>query len=180
MTQTLTIPPGERGTVRVFAVDLPPEEAQAFAADPTAVPRALGTSDIDTGHIDVFPASRIAALGLPAYLAEGHGIPPDTLAADAAALDALDGHVAVVGAGAFGPAGRTLTVSPPLRLVGTYSEGVPPVTFTPLPSEGAAGVLGSPGPKPLPTPGGSNLTRILTILLLVLAVVGFIVLNGGQ
>jgi hypothetical protein len=180
MTQTLTIPPGERGTVRVFAIDLPAEEAQAFAADPTAVPRALGTSDLDPGHIDVFPVSSIAALGLPAFLAEGHGIPADALSADAAKLDALDGHIAVIGAGAFGPAGHNLTVRPPLRLVGTYRENIPPVSFSPLPAESATGVLGSPGPKPVPMPGGSNLTRILTILLLVLAVVGFIVLNGGQ
>jgi hypothetical protein len=180
MTQTLTIAPGERGTVRVFALDLPPEEAQAFAADPTAVPRALGTSDIDPGHVDVFPVSRIAALGLPAFLAEGHGIPPEALAADAAALDALDGHIAVVGAGAFGPAGRSLTVAPPLRLVGTYSEAVPSVSFTPLPAESATGILGGATPPPAPTPGGSGLTRILTVLLLILAIVGFIVLNGGR
>ena len=64
--------------------------------------------------------------------------------------------------------------------MGTYRENVPSVSFSPLPAESAAGVLGSPGPKPIPTPGGSNLTRILTILILVLAVVGFIVLNGGR
>jgi hypothetical protein len=180
MTQTLTIPPGERGTVRVFAVDLPPEEAQAFAADPTAVPRALGAPDLDPGDVDVFPVSRIAALGLPAFLAEGHGIPADALAADAAKLDALDGHIAVVAAGALGSAGRTLTLAPPLRLVGTYRESIPAVSFNPLPSESATGVLGSPASKPVPTPGGSSLTRTLTILLLILAVVGFIVLNGGQ
>jgi hypothetical protein len=180
MTETLTILPGERGTVRVFAVDLPPEEARAFAADPTAVPRALGAPDVDPGHVDVFPVSRVAALGLPTFLAEGHGIPPEALAADAAKLDALDGHVAVVAAGAFGPAARTLTVAPPLRLVGTYRESIPPVSFSPLPAESATGVLGGLASPPVPTPGGSGLTRMLTILLLILAIVGFIVLNGGQ
>jgi hypothetical protein len=180
MTDTLTIPPDERGAVRIFAVDLPPEEARAFAADPTAVPRALGAPDLDPGHIDVFPVSRVAALGLSVFLAEGHGIPPEALAGDAAKLDALDGYVAVVAAGAFGPAARTLTVAPPLRLVGTYRESIPPVSFSPLPTESATGVLGGPSAKPVPTPGGSNVTRMLTILLLILAVVGFIVLNGGQ
>jgi hypothetical protein len=180
MTRTLAIPPGERGTVRVFAINLPPEEARAFAADPTAVPRALGAPDLDPGHVDVFPVSRVAALGLPAFLAEGHGIPPEALAGDAAALDALDGHVAVVAAGALGPAARTLTVAPPLRLVGTYRESLPPVSFSPLPAESATGVLGGPASPPVPTPGGSGLTRMLTILLLILAVVGFIVLAGGR
>jgi hypothetical protein len=180
MTETLTIPPGERGTIRVFAIDLPPEEAQAFAADPTAVPRALGAPDLDPGHVDVFPLARIAALGLPAFLAEGHGIPADALAADAAKLGALEGYIAVIGANAFGPAARTLTVRPPLRLVGTYRENIPQVSFNPLPAGSATGVVSGPAAKPVPTPGGSSLTRILTILLLVLAVVGFIVLNGGQ
>jgi hypothetical protein len=180
MTDSLTIPPGERGIVRVFAVDLPPEDARAFAADPASVPRALGAPDLDPSRVDVFPISRIAALGLPAFLAEGHGIPADALAADAHRLDALDGYVAIVAAGAFGPAARNLTVAPPLRLVGTYGESIPSVSFNPLPAESATGVLGGPASKPVPTPGGSNLTRMLTILLLILAVVGFIVLAGGQ
>lgn len=181
MTGSLAIPAGERGTVRLFAVDLPPEEAHAFAADPSAVPRALGAPDLDPGHVDIFPVSRIAALGLRAFLAEGHGIPPAALAADAAALDALDGHVAIVAAGAFGPGARSLAVAPPLRLVGTYHEELAPVAFGPLPSGGAEGVLGGPAAAPPSAPGtGRGMQRVLTVLLLILAILGFILLNGGQ
>jgi hypothetical protein len=180
MTRTLTIPPGEHGAVRLFAVDLPPEEALAFAADPTAVPRALGAPDLDPGHVDVFPVSRIEALGLAAFLAEGHGIPTEALAPDVARLDALEGHVAVVSSGAFGPAARTLSVAPPLRLVGQWQEDLAPVTFGSLPSGGTEGTISGPAAPP-PAPGsGRALQRILTVLILILAIVGFIVLNGGR
>jgi hypothetical protein len=181
MTTTLTIPPGERGTVRLFAIDAPPEEARAFADNPAAVARALGAPDLDLRHIDVFPVSRIAPLGLAAFLAEGHDIPAEALAADADALSALDGQVAVLASGAFGPQGRTLEVTPPLRFVGAWAEARPPVTFSTLPSGGAEGVLGGPAAPPATAPrAGGGMRRLLTVLLLILAIIGFIVLNGGR
>jgi hypothetical protein len=181
MTTTLTIPPGERGTVRLFAIDLPPGEARAYADDPAAVARALGAPDLDLRHIDVFPVSRIAPLGLAAFLTEGHDIPAGALDADADTLSALDGHVAVLAPGAFGAAGRKLEIAPPLRLVGAWGERPRPVTFGDLPAGGAEGTLGGPAasPPPAPRPGG-GMRRFLTVLLLILAIVGFIVLNGGQ
>jgi hypothetical protein len=180
MTRTLTIPPAERGIVRLFAVDLPPEEAQAFADDPAAIARALGAPDLDPAHMDVFPVSRIAALGLPAFLVEGHGIPPAALEKDAATLDALDGLVALVSSAAFGPEPRTITVSPPLRLVGTWAEDIPPVRFSPLPSDGADGLLAGGEPAPPPPPRRARHVQVLTVLILIVAILGFIVLNGGQ
>lgn len=178
MTERLSIPAGERGTVRLFAVDLPPEEARAFAADPGAVARALGAPDLDPARVEVFPVSRIAAIGLPAYLAEGHGIPPAALAAESGTLAALEGHVVLVAAGAFGPEARDLSVAPPLRLVGTWQEDLPEIRFGELPSESARGTLGAPpGPPPAPQTGGGR-GRLLTILILILAILGFIILNG--
>jgi hypothetical protein len=181
MTTTLTIPPGDRGTVRLFAVDLPSDEAAAFADDPGAIARALGAPDLDPGHVDVFPVSRVSALGLRAFLSEGHGIPPEALVADAAQIDALGGHVVVASSGAFGPEERSLHVGPPLRLVGAWREDLAPVTFNTLPSGGAEGVLGGQAAPPPPAPGsGGGMRRVLTVLLLILAIIGFIVLNGGQ
>ncbi len=181
MTATLSIPAGEQGTVRLFALDLPPDEARALASDPSAVAIALGAPDLDPGRLDVFPVSRVAALGLSAYLAQGHGIPPEALAPDAARLDALEGHVAVVAAGAFGPEARTLTVAPPLRLLGAWQEELPRVTFGTLPSRGAEGTLdGAAAPSPAARRSGRTVQRILTVLILILAILGFILLNGGR
>ena len=178
MTARVSIPAGERGTVRLFAVDLPPEQARAFAADPGAVARALGAPDLDPTRVEVFPLARIAAIGLPTYLAEGHGIPPAALEAQSESLAALDGHVVLVAAGAFGPEARVLSVAPPLRLVGAWQEEAPAIRFGELLSEGARGTLDAP-PAPPPAPQtGDGRGRRLTILILILAILGCIILNG--
>lgn len=185
MTGTITIPEGERGVIRLFSVDLPEAEARAFAADPDAVARALGTGTLDPAHVDVFPVARIAALGLPAFLAEGHGIAPADLAPSAAALEAIEelgGHVALVASGAFGGAARELDVSPPLRLVGAWREETAPVAFGDLPKGGAARTGTAPAAAPAPPPerAARRSGRALTIAILVLAIMGFLILAGGQ
>jgi hypothetical protein len=181
MTDAIAIPEGERGIVRLFAVDLPEAEARAFAADPGAVARALGTGDLDPTHVEVFPVDRVAALGLTTYLAEGQGIAPSDLAPSAAALAALDGHVVLVTSGAFRGAARRLEVAPPLRLVGTWREETAPVEFGALPEGGAARVAPPPAP-PLARPERQSrmTSRILTLAILVVAILGFLLLAGGQ
>jgi hypothetical protein len=180
MTTTLTIPPGERGTVRLFAIDLPPGEARAFADDPAAVARALGAPDLDLRHIDVFPVSRIAPLGLAAFLTEGHGIPARALAptrtpstrSTAMSPSSRRAPSARRGASSSRPA------APPRRRLGRAA----PAGHLRRPARGRRGRHARrPGrpPPPAPRPGG-GMRRILTVLLLILAIVGFIVLNGGQ
>ena len=183
MTLSLTVPAGEHGTVRLFAIDLPDEAARAFAADPDAIGRALGAEGLDPGHIDVFPVSRIAPLGLPVFLAEGHGIAPEDLEPHQAALDALDGHVAVVSSGAFRGAARTLDIAPPLRLVGAWREAGAPVVFGDLPAAGADPAasrpeVSSPGPQPPRSKRRTN--GLVAFAVLIVAVLGFIVLNGAR
>jgi hypothetical protein len=186
MTAPLAVPAAERGVVRVFAVDLPEAEARAFAADPAAVARALGAEGLDAAHVDVFPVSRVAPLGLPLFLEEGHGVAASDTAPQAEALDALEGHVALVTSGAFRGEARSLHVAPPLRLVGTFREERAPVAFGALPAAGADGAAppdgdaGAKAPQPAPVRRGRLTNRALTLLILVVAVVGFILLNGGR
>jgi hypothetical protein len=185
MTPTIDVPEGERGIVRLFAVDLPEEEARAFAADPGAVGRALGVEGLDPAYIDVFPVSRVAVLGLPTFLSEGHGIAPSRLEPDAPMLEGLDGHVAIVSSRAFRDRARSLTAAPPLRLVGTWREETAPVTFGDLPAGTGptpppAGPSAPIHPSPEPQRKSRMTRRFITLLVLVLAVVGFIILNGGQ
>lgn len=183
MTARLAVPAGERGTVRVFAIDLPDAEARGFAADPASVGRALGEGALDLDHVAVFPVSRLAPLDLPAFLAEGHGVAAPDLAPHQAALASLDGHVAVVTSGAFRGAAKTLAVTPPLRLVGTFREERPPVVFGALPAGGAerAGPRpDAPRPRPAPERHRRRRTGLLPIAVLILAVLGFIVLNGAR
>lgn len=152
MSGRIEVPAGESGVVRVFSVDLPPEEAKAFAGDSGLVARALGLDGVEGKYVEVFPVSDLTGLGLSSYLGEGHGVGRDALGEDAARLDRLTGHVAVVSSGAFGGAAAELTVVAPLELVGSYAEDRPPVRFEPLPSGGAEGVVAggapvSPGPR---------------------------------
>lgn len=181
MTGTVEIPAGETGVVRVFAIDLPGPEADAFAKDPAALAHALGVAGIDADHVDVFAVSTLAGFGLPTFLTEGHGVPAEALAADAATLGALTGHVAVVSSRAFGGRAQTLTIAPPLRLVGSYSEERSTLSFGTLPSGGAEGVLsGPPVAAPPPPPRGGRAGKFILILILAAAFVAMAFLSGNR
>ncbi len=127
----------EAGVVRLFRVDLPAAEIDAFmakdwagydAADegaetpPWPVREALGAEYLDEGFVEVVAVKDVAGLGLAGYLAEGMGIPEADLAADRAMLDALEGHVLVVSSPAFGGLAQMLDPQQPLRPVGAYHE----------------------------------------------------------
>ena len=180
MSAGLTVPPYETGTVRVFALALDGADAQAFADDPAAIARALGTETVDPRYVDVFPTSRLEGVGLAAYLRDGHGLAAEALGPDAAMLDAHRGWVAVIASGAFGDKATTLSPSAPLRLVGTYSETPPPVSFDPLPSGGAEGTLGGPAAPPPPPMRGGRSGKYLALLVLLLIGAAFVFLGGGR
>lgn len=127
----LTVTQGERGLVRVFALDMAPEEAR-FLAEPGAVDQVLGVTGLDPDHVDVIAVRDLDDLGLAGYLAEGAGIPADQI--DAGALDAVTGHVLILRSRAFGGHAATLTPSPKLHLIGLYSETPTDWTARPEPA----------------------------------------------
>ena len=45
MTGTITIPSGERGVIRVFALDMRPEQVK-FLTEPGALEQVLGIEDV--------------------------------------------------------------------------------------------------------------------------------------
>ncbi len=127
----------EAGVVRLFRIDLPAAEIDAFMANDRAgydadgagaeapswpLREALGAEYLDEGFVEVVAVKDIAGLGLAGYLAEGMGIPEEDLAADRAMLDALEGHVLVVGSPAFGGLAQALDPQAPLEPVGLYRE----------------------------------------------------------
>jgi len=112
---------GERGIVRVFALNMPPEQAR-FLREPGAVDEHLGTSPVDVAHVDIFPVSDLEELGLAGYLVEGCGIPEDELIADRDRLNAVTGWVLIVRSRAFGGRAVTLAPGPGLSLLGAWSE----------------------------------------------------------
>ncbi|WP_101065540.1 aspartate carbamoyltransferase catalytic subunit [Roseovarius salinarum] len=169
MSETVEVKPGEHGTVRVFAIDLPAEDVSAFAEpqdDAWPLRDALGSAHLDPDQVEVIALDDLAGLGLSAYLSEGHRIPDNQLADMKARLDSLRGHVLVLPSRAFGGQAQTLTPRAPLRLVGTFFEEGDRVKFEPLPAGGARGTLAPSGPGA----GGDHRIRWRPVILAALAV----------
>ncbi|WP_397543614.1 hypothetical protein [Roseovarius salis] len=141
MSERIEVKAGERGRVWVFAVDLEPAGLDEFMRHDGRWPvqEALGAETLDPEHVEVFPVSDLEGLGLSGYLSEGHGIPEDQLSDMRARLDAQTGPVMVLTSRAFHGTGQTLTPRAPLRLLASFSEERPPVSFAPLPSGDATG-----------------------------------------
>ncbi|WP_170402876.1 hypothetical protein [Ruegeria arenilitoris] len=130
----LTVAPHERGVIRLFTLDMRPEEAK-FLREPGAADQALGVAGLDPDQIDVFPVSDLEDLGLFGYLNEGCGVAADQL--DRAALETIEGWVMVVRSAAFGDRAATLTPDPRVHLAGLYTEEATNWTGGPIETESA-------------------------------------------
>jgi hypothetical protein len=151
----IPIPPNERHTLRVFALDMTAAEVAALRdADAVLEPgqvlpylradaavRLLGVA-VDATQVEVFHSDDVEAIGLAAYLIEGNAVSQAQIAADADMLDAYRGYVLTIRSQAFGRQAATLRPDPKARLMGIYAEEVPPVKFDPLPTASASGALG--------------------------------------
>jgi len=96
--QTLTISAGERGKIRVLAVNIAPAEltARIEAASKSAVVAELtGQALPDTGF-DLVALRDLEGLGLSAYLTQGYALDAAQLEGHAAKLAALEGYVLVL------------------------------------------------------------------------------------
>ncbi|MEM9579850.1 MAG: hypothetical protein AAF891_04125 [Pseudomonadota bacterium] len=119
----VTITPGERGQLRVFALSLTQEDARTMAANKAASAAALlGVPQMDGDQVELFALSYLGELGLAGYLTEGYGIAPDVLASDRAKLAALDGWVLLVRSAAVAERPAHLQIAPDATLISTYAE----------------------------------------------------------
>lgn len=117
----LIVPQGERGRIRVFALDMRPEQAE-FLREPGAADQVLGLAGLDPAQIDVIRIADLEELGLAGYLTEGCGLPEEQIAPDRAMLQALRGHVLVLRSRAFGGRAAVIAPEPGVRLIATYAE----------------------------------------------------------
>lgn len=150
------IPAGERGVIRVFDLDMRPEQAR-FLREPGALAQVLGIEDIDLDHVEIFPISDLEELGLVGYLTEGCGVPADQITGDGETLQALTGHVLLVRSHAFGGQETHLTPATPITLIGAYGEQRPQWTGTPIQTESAKPYT---APRLPPRAGRSKARRI--------------------
>lgn len=178
MTDRMEIAAGERGVVRLFAIDLSADALAAFS-DPRGdwpLQAALGAETLNPDYVQVFDAADVADIGLTAYLIEGAGIPEGQIAADRARLDTLTGPLVTLTSGAFGGRAQTLRPRAPLRWLGTWQEEAAPVQFAPLPSESARGHLGTAGGA---APRAARKGAYAAIAVIVAALVAMIALWAG-
>ncbi|SMP29620.1 hypothetical protein [Shimia sagamensis] len=165
----------ERGLVRLFAVDVPSEEIEAFRAQVNGVDgallswplkEALGFTYLDEDFIELFPVSDLEEMGLTGYMVEGLGIAQKDVAEDSARLAAQKGWVLIVLSAAFDGVAQSLSPKAPLRWIGTYKEDGAPVHFEPLPDASAKGPASTQSTV-LPAPSSNpHLTLLLAILAL--------------
>lgn len=141
MTAPLSLPGTERGVTRVYAVNLPWDDATR-----TDGATLLGVPDLPEGCATLIALPDLADIGLRGYLIDGLGLPSDQILRDKAKLAALDGHVVVLTTDALQGRAVTLTPGARLTLIGTYHDAPPPPPdFTPLTSDAAHGTLSGPG-----------------------------------
>lgn len=183
----------ERGLVRLFAVDLPPEQIQSFRDMPEdqeghedsadwPLAQALGATALDADYVELFDLRDLDDLGLTGYMVEGLGISAADVKEDAARLSSQKGWMLVVLSSAFDGVEQRLTPKSPLRWVGTYKEEAAPVQFAALPDASATAAPLSPDtdamPTAAPTPRNPYLMLLAALVALPLcaALLGFLIL----
>lgn len=147
MSDRIEVPAHETGVVRMFAVDLPPEEIEDFA-DPDRegwpLIAALGLYDLNPAYVEIFPVNQLEDMGLTSYLIEGYNIDPEDLQTDRTMLNQIRGYVALISSGAFRGRAQTLRLHQPLRWLGTWAEPLPDLDLSAIPSDAAQGTLDGP------------------------------------
>ena len=163
----------ETGLVRLFSVDLPADEIDAFrSGTPSALEQALGTGGLDPAYVELFDIADLEELGLRGYMRDGLGVAEAELTEDAARIDALEGPVLVLLSGAFRGKEHTLAPRAPLRWVGTWREEKAPVHFEPMPCYSPEGRLTPRGEPSEMTPHARVLFAIFALPILLLGLGG--------
>ncbi len=146
----LHIPQGERGVVRVFAVQLTHDERQLLQQAPARLHDLLGNPDLNPAQIDVVQIADLGDLGLGGYLAEGHDVPEAAL--NMGALADIKGTVLIVPSAALSATGGTIHPSGGVSLVGTYmSADADPARLWPAAPAGQTDTI-RPTIAPAPAP----------------------------
>lgn len=177
---TIDIPANEHGRTRLFAINRPATEVSRALKSGSAATLAqeLLGQPVEADKVEIFPLADLEGVGLPGYLREGHGVPEDQIARDHGKLEALDGYVLLVRAGAFGSDKATIAPSRDVTLIGTYGEDAGDMSVTPMESAAAQPYTGAPADTAPIAPrkgSGGGMLIVLAMVLLVLIALWWIV-----
>lgn len=160
MSAQLSIAAGEHGLVRIFAMDMPAEQAE-FQREPGAAAQMLGAPDLDDTHVDIVRIADLDELGLSGYLITGMGIPQDQITPDIGMLSALTGYVMILRSSAFRGQAQDLDHDPRLSLIATYREAGADWTAQQLEADSAQPFSAAhQSPRPSPREARSRARRI--------------------
>ena len=177
MNQRIEIPRGERGMIRVFAVNRAELEMQVALSrqpKPDLARDLLGDQHLNTIGTEIFPVNDLDGVGLAGYLADGYAVPADQLEQDRAKLEALEGYVLLLFSNSFAGRGAELEVGPDLTLIGAYGEYQPDNRAEPL-SSSSAELYSGAGGRTDATPGTrGNFLPISVAVMVVMAVIWWV------
>ena len=150
----------ERGVIRVFHIDLPREAVERFTTQAGTgewpLQYALGAKSLRPAFVEVIDLRDLGEMTLSQYLSNAHDLSSKELDAMRDRLNALTGVVLVLPSQAFNQTEQDLTISTPLRWIGTFNEPKPTATGAPVHSDAAKGV-GSGAKAPRSNKSGSAL-----------------------
>ena len=179
MTKEIAIPANEALHIRVFALSLSAAEAKTLT---DRLEHALGARGLNPDGVEVFACDALGDMPLSTFLVEGHDAQPDPVMADRGRLDALEGHVMLVHASAFGGEAMTLSPQPALTLIGTYpQQGIDTTSRIDLETPSAQPQPATPEPPAKKRPSDAAMSgRIAMVALLVaFGVVALMLWVGG-
>lgn len=159
----------EHSVVRLFAIDLPAQDAVAFDID--ALGAALGGVALDAEQVDLIPIDDLDELGLDGYLIHGIGINKSEVVQLRPQIRALNGYAAVIRSAAFGGMATTLKPQKPIRWVATFGETALDLTAKPMKSESAKGIISSKAP--IATKTSNSATKWIYATFILIAAIMF-------
>lgn len=182
MTDKMQIKANEHGLIRLFAVDIPPEDPPAFNAQSAIgwpLQNALGAAQLNADFVECFDVSDLEELGLAGYMAQGLGIAEQDIAEARVQIDAIKGPVVIVLSKAFDGIAQDLSPKAPLKWIGTFQEDSPEVQFKPIASAAAKGSLSDTAPPKKTNPHLTLLAAIVALPFLVgvIALIAWLVLR---
>ncbi len=143
----------ERSVIRVFHIDLPREAIERFTMQAGTgewpLQYALGAKSLRQAFVEVINIRDLGEMPLSQYLINAHDVSRSDLGTMRTRLDALTGFALVLPSQAFNQTEQELTISAPLRWIGTFNEPKPATRVGPILTESAKGIgSGASAPKP--------------------------------
>ncbi len=184
----------EHGLIRIYTIDLPPEEVPLFAAEMNvgtadynwSLKDWLGADPLDETYVTFLDVADLAEVGLIGYFCEGYSVIPADIEAHRAVLDQIKGAAAVITSSAFGGVEQFLNTPAeqsefygdiPIHHIATLKEVGAVVTFRHLPDESTKGSLTGDAPQKKPVSDAAMSGRVATIALLVMALLVFLMIK---